>query len=202
VDAAGLMLSDQRGELVPLAASSENARLLEWFQLQGDEGPCLDSFRAGAPLSCPSLAEDPGRWPRFAQRAQHLGFASVHALPLRLREQTIGALNLLNATPGPLPVADLRLGQALADVATIGILQERAIHRREILAEQLQGALNNRIIIEQAKGILAERAGIGTDEAFTRLRTYAREHHRRLGDLARTVVLGEEDIPELAHPWA
>lgn len=195
VDAAGLMLADARRELRVVAASSEDAELMELMQLQADEGPCLECFRTGAVVSCTDLAEDgAGRWPRFTARALIEGFASVHALPLRLRAETIGTLNLFCTRPGPLPEQDLRLGQALADVATIGILQERAIHRGEVLAEQLQSALNSRVIIEQAKGVLAGRTQLDMDQAFALLRGHARAHGLRLTDLARAVVTGEADL--------
>lgn len=201
-DAAGLLLSDQRGHLEPVAASTEGTRLLELFQLQTDQGPCLDCFRSGAPVTCTDLAQAEDRWPRFAAHAVAEGFASVHALPLRLRTEVIGALNLFCTAPGPLPDADLRLAQALADVATIGILHERAVRRGEVLAEQLQHALNSRIVLEQAKGALAERAGIDPDEAFLRLRRHARAHNLRLTELARAVVTGraDRDLDALSQP--
>lgn len=196
-DAAGLMLSDQRGQLEPVAASTKGTHLLELFELQSDEGPCLDCFRTGAQVTAVDLTAAQGRWPRFAVRAAAYGFASVHALPLRLRAETIGALNLFGTRPGPLPPPDVRLGQALADAATIGILHERAVRRGEILAEQLQAALNSRIIIEQAKGVLAGQGGIDTDRVFELLRRHARTKRLRLTDLARAVVNGEFDVATL-----
>jgi GAF domain-containing protein len=155
VSAAGLLLTDQEGALQVVAASSERTRLLELFQIQTDQGPCLDCFRTGQPVS---VADVPaaGRWPRFTAAAAEVGFAAVHALPMRLRDEIIGALNLLASSRDTWGRERLRVGQALADVATIGLLQQRAIHRRDILAEQLQTALNSRVLIEQAKGVLAE----------------------------------------------
>ena len=142
-DAAGLLLADPRGELRPVAASSEDAQTMELLQLQAEEGPCLECYQTAAQVRIPDLARMADRWPRFTAAAAEAGaFVSVHAIPLRLRGQAIGALNLFHATPGPLPEVDLALGQALADVATIGILQERAIRHREVLSEQLQTALN------------------------------------------------------------
>jgi len=188
--AAGVVLADPRGELRVAAASSEQAELLELFQLQNDEGPCLECFRTGRPVTAAGLAGATQRWPRFATAAARAGFAAVEALPMRLRDQVIGALNLFRAEPGPLGAADLRIGQALADVATIGLLHERNVRRRETVAEQLQAALNSRVVIEQAKGKLAERLGIDMDRAFTMLRDYARNSNQRLTDVARTFVEG------------
>jgi GAF domain-containing protein len=148
--------SDPHRQLRVVAASSEDAELMELLQLQNEQGPCLDCYRTGAPVSVPDLAHAAPQWPGFAAAVEEAGaFRSVHALPLRLRGEAIGALNLFHRTPGPLPEADLLLGQALADVATIGILQERAIRRSEVLTEQLQTALTSRVVVEQAKGVLA-----------------------------------------------
>jgi len=188
--AAGVVLADPRGELRVAAASSEEAGLLELFQLQNDEGPCLECFRTGQPVTASDLTGPAQRWPRFAQAAAQAGFRSVEALPMRLRDQVIGALNLFRAEPGPLEEADLRIGQALADVATIGLVHERNVRRRETVAEQLQAALNSRVIIEQAKGKLAERLGIDMDRAFTMLRDYARNSNQRLTNVARDFING------------
>jgi GAF domain-containing protein len=199
VDAAGLLLSDQRGALRVVSASTEQVHLMELFQVQTQEGPCLDCFRSSQQVTAPDLAAD-DRWPRFASRARQAGYRAVHALPLRLRAETIGALNLFSARPAALSPEDLRIGQALADVATIGILQERAIRHREVLAEQLQAALNSRVIIEQAKGVLAERGQLDVSDAFTLLRTHARATGRRLSDFARDVVTGSTTADVLLHP--
>jgi transcriptional regulator with GAF, ATPase, and Fis domain len=188
VDAAGLMLADQRGQLHATAASSESARLLELFELQGDAGPCLDAYRTGAAVVNADLQANQERWPRFAEAAQISGFVAVHALPLRLRSTVIGALNLFCAGPGALSDEDARTGQALADVATIGILAQRNLQQAELLSAQLQQALNSRVTIEQAKGVLAERRGITLDDAFDVLRKHARGHNLRLSDLAKDVA--------------
>ena len=188
VSAAGVVLADPRGELRVAAASSEAAGLVELFQIQNDQGPCLECFRTGQARRRGGPGGPDQRWPRFAEAAARAGFRSVHALPMRLRDQVIGALNLFGAGPGPFDPADLRIGQALADVATIGLLQERNVRRRETVAEQLQAALNSRVIIEQAKGKLAERLGIDMDRAFTMLRDYARNSNQRLTDVARNFV--------------
>src|SRR5687767_1566636 len=198
-DAAGIVLGDARRELRVVAASSEAAELMELLQLQSDEGPCLDCFQTAAPVSIADLAGAADRWPRFVAAVAERGqFRAVHALPLRLRGQAIGALNLFDREPGSLPDRDLALGQALADVATIGILQERAIRRGEVVNEQLQAALNSRVIIEQAKGVVAERLRVGMDVAFDRLRGHARAHNLRLVDLARQAVDGELDLAAFA----
>jgi ANTAR domain-containing protein/GAF domain-containing protein len=193
-DAAGLLLGDSRGELRVVAATSEDAQLMEVLALQADEGPCLECYRSAAPVSVSDLADAAARWPAFSAAVAHVGaFRSVHALPMRLRGQAIGALNLFRGTPGPLPDADLALGQALADVATIGILQERAIRRGEVLTEQLQGALNSRVAVEQAKGVIAQLFDLGMDEAFGVLRDHARRGNLRLAEVARGVVAREID---------
>jgi transcriptional regulator with GAF, ATPase, and Fis domain len=198
--AAGVVLADPRGELRVAAASSEEAGLLELFQLQNDQGPCLDCFRTGRPVTADDLTGPCQRWPRFAEAAARSGFRTVEALPMRLRDQVIGALNLFRAEPGPLDPADLRIGQALADVATIGLLHERNVRRREAVAEQLQAALNSRVIIEQAKGKLAERLNIDMDRSFTMLRDYARNTNQHLTDVARTFVEGATaDFPPLVR---
>jgi len=196
--AAGLLLADQRGSLQVLASTTEQARLLELFQLEADKGPCLACFRTGAPVLVPDLADHPGRWSQFATKARQEGFASVHALPLRLRTQVIGALNLFHTHTGAMTADDLAVGQALADVATIGILQQRAVARSHALSGQLQSALNSRVIIEQAKGVLAERANLDMDEAFTALRGFARNHNRKLVDVALGVIEGRSPTPDRA----
>ena len=156
-DAAGILLADSHGALRVVASSNEHTEWIELMQLQADQGPCVDCFRSGAPVSITDLTEAAERWPRLAAAlADQSSYRSVHALPLRLRGEAIGAMNLFHGQPGALPATDLALGQALADVATIGILQERAIRRGEVLNEQLHTALNSRILIEQAKGVLAE----------------------------------------------
>jgi GAF domain-containing protein len=193
VSAAGLLLADPRGELRVVAASTEAARLLELFQLQGDQGPCLDCFRSGQPVASADLSADQ-RWPLFAAAAGQAGFCAVQAVPMRLRDQVIGALNLFRATAGPFDAEAVHVGQALADVATISLLHERNMRRSDTLNEQLQAALNSRVIIEQAKGKLAERLGVDVSQAFTILRTQARNHNQRLSDLARAFVDGTQAI--------
>lgn len=191
--AAGILLADAEGSLRVMAASSEQSRLLEIFQLQADEGPCLDCFASGSVVVVGDVSKERDRWPRFSVAAEHEGFRSVSAVPMRHRTDTIGALNLFRQMPGPDSPDDLLLARALADVATIGILQERALRRTEILAEQLQTALDSRVVIEQAKGVLAERLQIGLDDAFVRLRAYARSTNVHLAAAARALVVGDLD---------
>jgi transcriptional regulator with GAF, ATPase, and Fis domain len=194
ITAAGLMLTDGAGNLQVVAASSERTRLLELFQLQTDEGPCVDCFRTGTAVSVNDLSTA-RRWPRFTTAASEVGFAAVHALPMKLRTEVIGALNLFETKPGALDAEKLRVGQALADIATVGLLQQRAIHARDVLTEQLQAALNSRVLIEQAKGLLAERLQIDVEQAFTIMRSAARNRNRRLSDLAQALVDGTEHVP-------
>jgi hypothetical protein len=186
--AAGLMLGDQRGQLTVMATSGENSMLLEMFQLQNDEGPCLDCYQSRAVVSESDLSTAAARWPRFVPAAQALGFDSVHALPMRLRDVTIGALNLFHSPGASLAPGELRIAQALADTATIGILQQRALRASNVLAEQLQTALNSRVAIEQAKGVLAASGDLEMEAAFNALRRYARNHNLRLSDLAHDVA--------------
>ncbi len=192
-DAAGILLRDGRHQLRLVASSSDDAELMELLQLQAEQGPCLDCYRSGTPVSVADLAAATP-WPAFAAAAGQVGaFRSVHALPLRLRREALGALNLFHSAPGPLPPVDLALGQALADVATIGILQEQAIRRSEVLAEQLQTALTSRVVVEQAKGVLAQYHGLSMDAAFERLRSHSRVGNLRLAEVARQLASGELD---------
>jgi GAF domain-containing protein len=188
VDAAGVMLADPSGQLRVAAASSERARLLELFELQNDQGPCLDCFSTGQPISHVDLGDGASPWPTFASHAIANGFSSAHALPMRLRQQVIGALNLFRHEPVGLLEDDVSIAQAFADIATIAILQERLSREQSLLADQLQAALNSRVVIEQAKGVLAERDGCDMETAFATLRDSARSGNRRLSDLAREVV--------------
>lgn len=190
VAAAGIMLAGPDGVLRVMASSSEAMRLLELFELQAEEGPCLDCFRTALPVVNQDLATVNGRWPRFAPEALAAGFHSVHALPMRLRGTVIGALNLFRQTPGDLREADVEAAQALADVATIAILQHRAKHEAQIVNDQLNHALNSRIVIEQAKGMVAERLGVNMEQAFNQLRGHARNHNLRLVDVAQGVIDG------------
>jgi GAF domain-containing protein len=190
VDAAGIMLLAPEGDLRVMASSSEAMRLLELFELQTEEGPCLDCYRAGQPVVNQNLATVDGRWPRFAPEALEAGFHSVHAVPLRVHDKIIGALNLFHAERGEIDEVDLTVAQAFADVASIAILQYRATLESQVLNEQLQHALNSRVVIEQAKGMVAERKNLDMEQAFSVLRAYARRHNLRLADVARDVIIG------------
>src|SRR3954451_22729834 len=190
VAAAGLMLVAPEGDLRVVASSSETMRVVELFELQSEEGPCLDSFGSGKHVSMADLTAAGGAWPRFAEVAVDAGFRAVHALPLRLRDEVIGALNLFREAPELLGDNDLLTARAMADVATIAILQNQAARDAQRLNDQLSHALNSRIIIEQAKGILPELSTLTMDAAFDRLRRYARSHNLRLAAVAGSVVDG------------
>ena len=197
VTTAGLLILDLEGSLHPVAASTEGTRVLELFQLQSDEGPCLDCVRSGEVVIVPDVRATRDRWPRFSQALLDSEFHSVAALPMRLRNETIGSLNLFNVAGMPaLSVDDRHIAQALADVATISILQQRSVQRSSLLAEQLQQALDSRIVIEQAKGVLAEFGGVRVDVAFDALRSYARGANAKLGETADALVHGRLD-PDL-----
>lgn len=198
--AAGLLLADENNRLHLMAASNEGAQMLEIFQIQTHEGPCQDCYRQGRPVINADLRTATDRWPRFAPRAVAAGYRSVHAFPLRLRQQVIGALNLFGTNAEEMAPQDICVVQALADVATIGLLQERTIRHREVLTAQLQAALESRIVIEQAKGALAQIHGTTPDQAFDRLRSYCRAHNARLGKVARAVVHDPKSVPALTTP--
>lgn len=186
--AVGLVLSDHRDRVRFMAASNQSGKMLELLQIQNDEGPCLDCLTTGEPVVNADLAHAGDRWPVFAPRAIEAGFQSVHAFPMRLRDKVIGALNLFGTEDARFEPDEIRVVQALADVATIAILHERNLVQADVLTEQLQAALNSRIVIEQAKGALAQAEGISTDEAFESLRSRARASRRRLSDVAQELL--------------
>jgi GAF domain-containing protein len=197
VGAAGLMLAGPDGELRVMASSSEAMRVLELFELQSQEGPCLDCYHSGRPVTDQDLAMVTSRWPLFAAETVAAGFRSVLALPLRWRGTVIGALNLFHVEPGEMGGPDIEAAQALADVATIAILQHRAYLEAQAVSQQLQHALNSRIVIEQAKGMVAQRQGLNMEQAFSALRTHARNHNRRLVEVAEAVISGSLAPPAL-----
>ena len=190
VDSAGVMLAASGGELQVVASSSDAMRGLELFELQANEGPCVDCFRSGEPVVNVELSGSDPRWPHFAQRAVEDGFHSVHSLPLHLRGQTVGALNMFRRSRGSLDADALEAAQALADVATIAIIQHRSTIEGAALIDQLNEALVSRIIIEQAKGKISESAGMDMDLSFQRLRNHARNHNLRLTEVSRAVADG------------
>ena len=200
VGAAGLMLASPDGSLRVMASSSDAMRILELFQLQAQEGPCLDCYRSGRAVSSADLRGESDRWPLFAPEALGAGFAAVQALPLRLRGAVIGALNLFQLVPAAMPAADIDAAQALADVATIAVLHHRQVTEAQRLNEQLQSALNSRIVIEQAKGMVAERQGVTIDEAFASLRTHARNRNLLLLVVAEAVIDGRLAASTLDRP--
>lgn len=187
---AGVVLADEGGLLRSVASTHESAHLLDLFELQNQEGPCLECYRTGEAILNHSLAGADNPWPRFAEEARRLGFTTVHALPMRLRGEVIGAVNIFASNATPLTPSEIQVGQALADVATVGLLQERSIREARLLNEQLQSALNSRIVIEQAKGMLAERRGIEMDAAFDAIRAYARNTNQKLSAVAQSLLAG------------
>ena len=200
VAAAGIMLASPEGNLRSVASSSEAMRVLELFELQAQEGPCLDCFRTGQPELNQALAAADGRWPRFAPEALAAGFQSVQAVPLRLRGSVIGALNLFHTDNRELTDADVNVAQSFADIATIAIIQHRAARESQLVNEQLNHALNSRIVIEQAKGMLAERLDLTMQQGFSALRGYARNHNLRLADVANDIVTGALRSADLEGP--
>ena len=188
VSAAGVMLVAPEGDLRVVASSSEAMRVVELFELQAQEGPCLDCYGTGEAVLNEELTTVHARWPRFSTVAVDAGFRTAHALPMRLRGSVVGALNLFSTEAGDLAEEDIVAGQALAAVATIAILQQRVVSEARIVNDQLNYALSSRVVIEQAKGVLAERSGLTMEAAFEVMRQYARNHNMRLADVAGRVV--------------
>ena len=194
---AGVLMADPAGMLRVMASSSERTDALDLLQSQNEEGPCFECFQHGNPVISEDLAADIDRWPLFAPAALERGFGSMHALPMRVRGDTIGALNLFRAEPGAIAGESLPVGQGMADIAALALIQERALRESHTLVDQLQGALTSRVVIEQAKGLLAERAHIGLEEAFRHLRHHARSHNHHLSDVAREMIDGKIDVATL-----
>ena len=188
--AAGILLLSPANRLEVIASTSERSELVELMQLRVGEGPCVEAATRGEVVSVADIAAIAARWPAFAADARASGFASIHAIPLRLRDSTLGSLNLFRDQPGVLNDADAAAAQALADIATISILQQRLVEESELAQAQLQRALDSRVVIEQAKGYLAQRQNIEVDDAFARIRSYARSAQMRLGAVAADVVAG------------
>ena len=186
--AAGLMLADADGELSVVASTSEERHLVDLMQLRYGYGPCVECYRTGEVIALHNVDRPDSRWPDFNAGAEALGFHSVFVFPLRLRGEIIGSLTLFRSTTSVMEDEDIQIAQGLADVATIGILHERAIRESDLAKEQLQRALNSRVVIEQAKGVLAQTRSVGMDEAFTILRSYARGNGLKLHDVAEQIV--------------
>jgi GAF domain-containing protein len=197
---AGLLLADAAAMLRVMASSSERSEALELLQSQRDEGPCVECYRQGGPVFSEDLEADLERWPQFAPAAVQQGFRSVQALPMRVRGETIGAMNLFRSQTGRIAEPDLSLGQGMADIAAIALLQQRTARESRGVIAGLQGALNSRVIIEQAKGMLAERRRIEVDTAFVRMRAHARDNNLRLSDVAADLIDGRLDAAALSEP--
>jgi GAF domain-containing protein len=188
ISAAGILLADADGRLEVVASTSEESKLVEVMQVDAEAGPCMECFTTGIPVLVPDIDVDSSRWPAFHDEARKQDFSGCFALPLRLRDDVIGTLNLLRQEPGPLADIDIRAAQALANVATIGILHERSLSDSEAVRVQLQHALDSRIVIEQAKGFVSHKNGVSPEEAFQLIRTFSRNRGQRLSDVARGLV--------------
>jgi len=199
VDAAGILLADERGALTLMATSSELLRPLEHFLVPSEIGPSEECFHSGQSVRCPDLRAEPQRWPRFGAAAVQLGFAAVDVVPMRLRNEVIGTLNLFRTSPGALRAEAAALAQSFANVATISLLQVRAIRQNQVLAEQLQAALSSRVTIEQAKGVLTERLQIDVADAFSLMRNYARNTNQLLSEVADQVNARSPEIGGLTR---
>lgn len=191
IASAGLLLADAQGVLHLVASSSERTEHLEILQLQREEGPCLDCYRDGRAVVAADLETIKERWPQFHEAAEAGGFASVHALPMRLRDSVLGTLGLFGESSGSLAQEDLALAQALVHVASVALVNEKSAADHATVNQQLQHALNSRIVVEQAKGVLAHTGGLEMDAAFAVLRRYARDRGRRLTDVAAEVTRRE-----------
>lgn len=200
IASAGVLLADRRQVLHVLAASSEATRNLELFQLQRDEGPCLDSYHHGAPVTVPDLDKEADRWPEFVRAASKAGFASVHAVPMRLQGHRLGTLGLFGRHVGSLSEDDMSLAQALAHVGSVAVVQGTAVADKARMADQLQAALDSRVVLEQAKGVLSQVGDLDMDDAFSALRSYARNHNERLADVARALVSRQLSARQLLLP--
>ena len=188
--AAGILLLSPSNQLEVIVSTSERSELVELMQLRVGAGPCVEAATTGEVVSVDDIDQIADRWPAFAADARASGFSSIHAIPLRLRDSTLGSLNLLRDEPGALNAADASAAQALADIATISILQQRLVEESELAQAQLQRALESRVVIEQAKGYLSQRQNIDMDEAFARIRNHARSTQARIGVVAADVIAG------------
>ena len=197
---AGVLLADASGALRVMASSSERTDALEVLQTQNDEGPCFECYHRGRPVISEDLSADAARWPVFSPAAVRARFGSVHAVPMRVHGETVGGLNLFRSAPGRLAAPDVPLAQGLADIAAVALVQRREAREARHTVRQLQGALQSRVVIEQAKGLVAERARISMDAAFVLLRGYARAHNLRLSQVAGELIEGTIDPSKLTQP--
>jgi transcriptional regulator with GAF, ATPase, and Fis domain len=188
--AAGILLVSAAGDLEVIVSTSERGEFIGLMQLRAGEGPCVEAATSGRVVTVPDLDRVSDRWPAFAADARQSGFASLHAIPMRLRDSTIGSLNLFRDRVGELNEPDAIAARTLTDIATISLLQQRLVEESAIAQAQLQRALDSRVVIEQAKGFLAQRNGLDMDAAFRVLRAHARSTHARLADVAADVVGG------------
>ncbi|MGW7412317.1 GAF and ANTAR domain-containing protein [Streptomyces sp. NPDC054863] len=188
-DAAGIMMIDARGSLRTMAVSDSRAALLELFQMQSGQGPCIDAWHEQHRLDVPDLATQESRWPDFVPLARELGFRGAYALPMKVNGQGVGALNLLREDPGTLTDTELALAQALADVACVAVVRWQADPARphDVLT-QVQAAVSVKATIETAKGLLAAAGGIGVQEADAALHRYSRLHGMSPSDAAQQLV--------------
>ncbi len=199
---AGIMLADPPGKLNFVAASSERMRLIELLELQVDEGPCVDAYQSGQAVTNVDITTSDDRWPNFSPLGRENGVRKVSAIPMRVREQTVGAMNLFGADDTLLTEADVNVAQALAHIATIGILQERTLRHSETISDQLRFALNSRVSIEQAKGLVSAQANVRMDDAFQLIRRYARNNNRPLHEIARELSSRKLPVESLTQPAA
>lgn len=197
--AAGIMLANPTQQLEVIVSTSERSNLIGLMQLEAGEGPCVEAFTTGAAVSVANADEMRRRWPRFAAASELAGYASVHSIPLRLRDTTLGSMNLFRETPGELNEEDAIAARALTDVATISILQQRSVDHATLAQEQLQRALNTRVVIEQAKGFISHTHQVDMDTAFQLLRQHARSHQQPLAELARAVVARDTVLPPVTE---
>jgi GAF domain-containing protein len=194
--AVGVLVVHEGDDLDVVAASSQDMRALEVFEVRNGEGPCMDAYRTGAPVTAIDLDDDE-RWPTFRARATGLGYRSVLGQPLRLRDVTIGALNAYRGDPGPFSDADVEVLRGLADMATIGIMHERTMRSADEQISDLRRSLTDRAVVEQAKGLIAERLSITPDDGFDRLRRHARSRNQRVRAAAQRILRGDLDPTEL-----
>jgi hypothetical protein len=195
VHGAGVLALDEDKALTSVAASGETAALLIRLEVDHDQGPGVDALRGGDLVECADLGAGELRWPRFAPLAVAAGMGAAYGMPCRLRDTTVGALTLYRTAVGALPPERVEVGRGLANTVALGVAAHRG-REQGLRVEQLQGALNSRVIIEQAKGMLAERAGLSVDEAFAVMRVHARNSGTKIRDVARQVLSGALTLPQ------